>query len=457
MIRHDNFSKFKDLRKEFRFLSYDLYTYHFTGNSLEISYSFNLSSKYSFNPRISIPYRNNIFQPVDSLSPEVLDNLVFHMGMIELISYWKAACPAEVIVKPHILAASQVDFWKKIYFHGLGEFFFTNSIPAGEDDFMKITCHEDSQADTFRVNSTGGCLVPVGGGKDSAVTMGLLNKNAENWMPFVINPGNTTRNVINAAGKSDNQTIVIHREIHPRLLELNRKGFLNGHTPFSALLAFYSLMAAYLTGRTDIVLSNESSANEVTVPGTLINHQYSKSIGFEKDFREYTHTFLSKDFNYFSILRPLAEIQIARIFSEMPEFLPYFRSCNIGSKKGTWCGACPKCLFTFIILSPFLKPGILTGIFGKNLLEDAGLEDIFDQLTGKQEVKPFECIGTVDEVNLAMDMAVKMYGDNDMPYLVRLHRQRRGPRDESRGYSPALAGGHFLPVKYITLLENALR
>ncbi len=257
--------------------------------------------------------------------------------------------------------------------------------------------------------------------------MGLLNKNTENWIPFVINPGNTTRNVINAAGKSDDQTIDFYREIHPRLLELNGKGFLNGHTPFSALLAFYSLLAAYLTGRTEIVLSNESSANEVTVPGTSINHQYSKSIGFEKDFREYTRTFISEDFNYFSLLRPLAEIQIARIFSEMPEFLPHFRSCNIGSKKGTWCGACPKCLFTFIILSPFLKPEKLTGIFGKNLLEDPGLEDIFDQLTGKQEVKPFECIGTVDEVNLAMDMAVKMYSDAEMPYLVRLHRQRQAP------------------------------
>ncbi len=151
MIRHDNFSKFQDLRKEFGFLSYDLYTYHFTGNSLEISYSFNLSSKYSFNPRISIPYKNNFFQPVDSLSPEAMDNLVFHIGMIELISYWKAACPAEVIVKPHILTASQVNFWKKIYFHGLGEFFFTNSILVNEDDFMKITGAEGSQADTFRV------------------------------------------------------------------------------------------------------------------------------------------------------------------------------------------------------------------------------------------------------------------------------------------------------------------
>ena len=456
MKRLDNFSKFENLRKEFHFFSYDTYQYLFTGNSLEISFSFNISGKYFFNPCVSIPYKSKLFRPFDSLSAVALDNLIFHIGMIELISYWKAACPPEVIIKPHILSASQIKFWKKIYFQGLGEFFFINSIRVDEDDFMEMHCTDGNQLISFPLISSGECLIPVGGGKDSSVTMGLFNKTGENWLPFVINLRNTTKEVIHAAGKNENQTVEFNREIHPQLLKLNGEGFLNGHTPFSALLAFYSLLAAYLTGRTEIVLSNESSANEVTVPGTTINHQYSKSFEFEKDFRDYTKGNISPGFNYFSLLRPLSELQIARLFSEMPEFLRHFKSCNAGSKTDTWCGACPKCLFTFIILSPFLKPETLVGIFGKNLLDDPSLKDTFEQLSGKQGIKPFECIGTVDEVNVALDLAVKMYREDELPYLLRVHH-RPLPLDKSRGNSLDSSGAHFVPEKYFNLLEKALR
>ena len=459
MNRHDNFSKFLKLREEYHFLSYDTYQYHFTGNSLEISFSFSLSGKYFFNPQISIPYKTDLFRPFDNLSSVELNNLVFHIGMIELISYWKAACPPSVIIRPHSLTDLQVKFWKKVYFHGLGEFFYMNSIGINEDNFMEISFSGENHVKPFTFVSAAGCLIPVGGGKDSAVTMGLFNKMNENWIPFVINPRNTTRDVIHAAGKTEALTVALYRSVHSQLLILNKEGFLNGHTPFSAMLAFYSLLAAYLTGRPQIVLSNESSANEVTVPGTSINHQYSKSLDFEQDFRDYTRLNISEGFNYFSFLRPLSELQIAKLFSQMPEFLTHFKSCNVGSKTDKWCGSCPKCLFTFIILSPFLKPATLVGIFGKNLLDDASLENTFEQLTGKQEIKPFECIGTVDEVNIAMDLAVKMYRKDELPYLIRMHR-KNDLTDKSGEFTTDLSVGnqdHFVPEKYLTLLEKSLR
>ena len=455
MKRHDNFSKFHELRKEFPFFSYDTYQYHFSGNSLEISFSFNLAGKYFFNPGVSIPYKKNLFFPYDSLSQDALSTLVFHIGLIELISYWKAACPPRVIIKPHKLSPAQINFWRNVYYQGLGEFFFVNSIETSGDEFMEITAENKDDAGTFRAPSTGSCLVPVGGGKDSAVTLGMLNKTAEDWLPFVINPGKTTDEVIYAAGKSRELTIEFHREIHPLLIELNGKGFLNGHTPFSALLAFYSLLAAYLTGRTEIILSNESSANEATIPGTSINHQYSKTFGFERDFREYCRTYLSRDFNYFSLLRPLSELQIARLFAGMPQFLNAFKSCNVGSKTSSWCGKCPKCLFTFIILSPYLAPDKLTGIFGKNLLDDPSLEGTYEELSGIEESKPFECVGTVDEVNLAMAQSVARYRPGEIPYLLRLHMQRNerlSSVDSSAGISP----DHFVPEKYLRHLLKEL-
>jgi hypothetical protein len=460
MQRLDNFLKFQDLRKEFPVFTYEAYHYAVKENSLVISFTFSLADRYFFSPGIRIPYKSILFRPFDSLSANDLDNLVFHLGMIELISYWKAACPPKLLVKPHRLSSRQVGFWKKIYFQGLGEFFHLNSIDINEENFMEITCQDAPPVEPFPFLTSDGSIVPVGGGKDSAVSMGLLNNASEDWLPFVINPRHASREVIQAAGKNEAQTVEFFREIHPRLLKLNEEGFLNGHTPFSALLAFYSLLAAYLTGRGEIILSNESSANEVTVRGTSINHQYSKSLIFEKDFREYTRAYISTGFNYFSLLRPLSELQIARLFSAMPEFLPHFKSCNAGSKSDTWCGKCPKCLFTFIILSPFLDPETLTGIFGSNLLDNPSLAGTLEQLTGAQNEKPFECIGTVEEVNIALGQAVNKYDKDNLPHLLGLYQQQ-GPREGSEAiFNQMLVHvdpHHFVPVKYLNQLVNAIR
>lgn len=461
MSRLDKLSRFHELRKEFPVFTYDSYQYYFSGNSLEINFSFNLSEKYFFNPTVRIPYKEGLFLPSDSLAANSLDNLVFHIGMIELISYWKAACPPEVIIRPHSLSEQQVKFWKKIYYYGLGEFFYMNSIGVKEDDFMELISPEENPVPGFTLGGSEGILVPVGGGKDSAVTMGILNKSGDDWRPFVINPRTTTREVIHAAGKNQDQTIDFYREIHPQLLKLNSEGFLNGHTPFSALLAFYSLLAAFLTGRHEIALSNESSANEVTVPGTTINHQYSKSVEFERDFRDYARSSISPGFNYFSMLRPLSELQIASLFSGMPGYFHHFKSCNVGSKTDTWCGACSKCLFSFIILSPFLKPETLTGIFGHNLLDDPSLEKTLEELSGISDIKPFECVGTIDEVNVAMSEAVKMYGKDKLPYLLKVFQQKGRLVNNSPGDFQLKLGrmdpDHFLTGHYFNLLVKGLR
>ena len=75
--------------------------------------------------------------------------------------------------------------------------------------------------------------------------------------------------------------------------------------------------------------SNESSANEPSVVGTDINHQYSKSFEFENDFRNYEKEFLKTNIEYFSLLRPLTELQIAMLFSKHKKYHDIFRSCNV--------------------------------------------------------------------------------------------------------------------------------
>jgi UDP-N-acetyl-alpha-D-muramoyl-L-alanyl-L-glutamate epimerase len=451
MRRSDNFSQFNRLRDEFPIFSYDAFDYEFTGASLEITFSFSLSD-IRFRPKTVIPWKPEIFLPYENLSRPALDNLIFHMGMIELVSYWKATCSPLVLVRPFHLTDVQANFWKKLYYLGLGEFFYTNSIHTDKGSFMDLISEGDPVPPVFSYQPKEASIVPVGGGKDSAVTAGMLNDFKADWLPLVINEREATRQVIAAAGKSEQETITVIREIDPGLLELNSKGFLNGHTPFSAMLAFYSLLIAYISGRQEIILSNESSANEPTIPGTDINHQYSKSFEFEKDFREYYTRFISPDFNYFSLLRVFSELQIAGLFSGMTQYFEAFRSCNVGSKTNSWCGVCPKCLFTYIILSPFLEPEEVEKIFGANLLDDIDLRSILDELTGHADNKPFECIGTIDEVNVALASTLEKYQDKGLPSL--LHYYSTLPVNKYRDadiidYALRISKNHFVPDKYL--------
>jgi len=419
MPKSSNQDKLVKLSAEFPYLIYEEFSFSLEAGGLKAAFHFNLGGRYHFHPTLFIPRKHWAF--TDEKLKGLLPSLVFHIGMVELVSYWKAACPKKVIIRPAGLNTAQVQWWKKLYFLGLGEFFHLNSLDAHPDTFMEILPEgkEFPALDLADVDAS--VIVPVGGGKDSAVTLELLRQKFDT-LPLVLNSRGATSAVIEASGIPSDDALLMTRTIDPLLLELNSKGFLNGHTPFSALLAFICLSAAVLTGRKYVVLSNESSANEATIPGTNINHQYSKSLEFENDFRDYVSKYITRKINYFSLLRPLNELQIAFLFSRMPAYHGVFRSCNAGSKTDSWCGRCPKCLFTYIMLTPFLGAARLNAIFGKNLLDDESLAATLMQLTGAAEEKPFECIGTIDEVNLALCEITRMHGGGELPTLLRIYR-----------------------------------
>jgi UDP-N-acetyl-alpha-D-muramoyl-L-alanyl-L-glutamate epimerase len=457
MTKSNNFKDFLQLREEFTFFVYKGVDYQYSDKGLRAQFHFNLADKYSFHPTMIIPARE--FFVKENIKEEFLDNLLFHIGMIELISYWKAACPPKIIIECRTLDTEQVRWWKKLYYKGLSEFFYLNSIETNEIDFVDIQCSGSDPIIPFRVDLEDSIIIPIGGGKDSVVTLELLN-NKGGSLPLIMNPRAASMGCTRKKGYFYDSIIEIQRTLDPLLLELNGKGFLNGHTPFSALLAFSSAVTAILAGRKYIALSNESSANESTVRETLINHQYSKSFEFEADFRWYVRNYITEDLEYFSFLRPLNELQIAKLFSTFPDYFNVFKSCNAGSKNDTWCGKCAKCLFTWIILSPFLDQDRLVCIFGKNLLDDPALIPLFDELTGVAESKPFDCIGTIDEVNAALVNLVTRLSDSDYPVLIR-HYLSSAAYGRSKGMDiqsllSTFNPDHFLPEKFETILRSSL-
>jgi hypothetical protein len=300
-------------------------------------------------------------------------------------------------------------------------------------------------------------IIPVGGGKDSVVTLEMLQK-SKSVRPFIMNPRGATIECSRLAGFNSDEFIEVNRRIDPLLLELNARGFLNGHTPFSALLAFYSLLVSAIAGHRHIALSNESSANEPTVAGTDVNHQYSKSYAFESDFREYVKEYISPDFNYFSFLRPLNELQIARLFAEQVKYYPVFKSCNAGSKTDIWCCNCSKCLFAFTILSPFIPMIELVHIFGKNLFELPQMLEYLKELTGITDVKPFECVGTIDEVNAALQLFIAEHKHEKLPLLLDYYSNSNNFSPFNSGLAVRLLNefnnDHFVEPEFLSMIKR---
>jgi len=414
-----NYKKYQTFRTEFPVFTYESFSVVRSEKKITLEFLFVVNEQVKFRPKLSIPERS--FYSIDALSDEQINILAFHIGMIELVSYWKATCSPTVVIKPFALSSEQIDWWKKLYFQGLGEFFYVNEIATNVADFMTIEAVADVVLSKQQFNLDEKTIVPIGGGKDSVVTLELLRKSMVEIRPMIINPRGATLNCAKIAGFERDEIIEVNRTICPQLLEVNALGFLNGHTPFSAMLAFVSLLTSAITGMKHIALSNESSANEATVLGTNVNHQYSKSLEFETDFRDYVKKFISDDFDYYSFLRSYDELKIAEYFSGFPQYHRVFRSCNVGSKKDTWCCSCAKCLFVYIILSPFINPKELIHIFGEDLLDDKNLQPEFDQLIGVGKTKPFECVGTIDEVNTALNLCIQRF-PNYSPTLIEYYK-----------------------------------
>ncbi len=266
--------------------------------------------------------------------------------------------------------------------------------------------------------------MPFSGGRDSIATLEKLKEQKKEITLFSVNPIKQIQKTAEVSGMR--KQIVVKRGIDKKLLELNKKGYLNGHTPFTALLSFLSVLCAFLFDCKRIVFSNEKSANEGNTKylGKTINHQYSKSSEFEKKFKSYCKKYLVKNINYHNFLRKYTDLEISKMFGKYPKYFSVFSSCNAAMKikpslKSRWCGKCPKCLFVYMTLYPYLKKQELIKIFNEDLFEKKELLSIMKSLIGQGKHKPFECVGTYKESRTALNLCLKKASKaGEIPYLL---------------------------------------
>ena len=341
------------------------------------------------------------------------------------ISYYKAGVPADIRVESTTLDVATATFLDALYLHGLGEFAYHNKLDlrvhigfpvgAAEAAMLSPESRKGIAASAARVKSIMALprrtLVPIGGGKDSLVSVEILKAADEDATAVWI--GNSPL-IAACAQRTGLAVLNIHRELSPLLFEYNKRGAYNGHIPVTAINSAILVVAAVLYGYDAIAFSNERSASSATLEydGQAVNHQWSKSWEFERAFHDLLKSRVDARLDYFSLLRPLSELAVAERFARTTRYDDVFSSCNrnfriLGPKPADrWCGQCPKCHFVFLALAPFMPKPRLLAIFGRNLLDDATLASAFDALMEYREHKPFECVGEGIESRAAMNALV---------------------------------------------------
>lgn len=464
-----NTEKAEQLRKKHPRFTYESFALEHLDDALRIRFRFILDPDMLFEPETTIESVDG--SRVELLSPGVLEHLAFHLGLMEMMSYWKAACSPEIIVKAGFLDPQQVAWWIDLVLYGMREFFYMNQIDFKGPDFLQISVTDQGgvpltvlRADPVRRYDgplpQDRSLVLVSGGKDSAFTLQFLREAGQGFTCLLLNPTRAALAIADEVGCE--KPIIVRRTLDPRLLALNEAGYLNGHTPFSALLAFLGVTCAVLFNYGRVVTSNERSTDEGNVQflGSEVNHQYSKTFRFEGRFRDYAKTYLAKNVDYFSLLRPLYELQITRLFTGYPQYFDLFKSCNRNLRENSWCRRCAKCLFVFTGLYPFLTAEEMTRIFGEDLFERDDAIPLIQELTGLSRHKPFECVGTVKETLAALYLCLqqaKARRDPLPPVLQYVEAHLLPKYPDLSGLAQEILSGwsdtHYLPQEYARLLK----
>lgn len=341
---------------------------------------------------------------LDGARAQAVEQALRLLHLFAGVSYYKAAVPEDVRIDSYAIDADTAALVEAVYLNGLGEFAYRNGLNLRGRFRLPV------QGEALAAPAAGlreHALVAIGGGKDSLVSIEALRAlGIEETVTWI----GGSQLIRACAERTGLPTLNIGRVLAPELFELNRQGAWNGHIPVTAVNSAIMTLAALLQGVNQVVFSNERSASYGSqIPGTgEVNHQWSKGWAFEQAFGEHLEKHVAADLHYYSLLRPLSELAVARQFAKSDYYDAHFSSCNrnfhiLGERPvNRWCGVCPKCHFVFLALAPFMPKTRLVRIFGRNLLDDAEQAGGFDALLEFQDHKPFECVGEGRESRAAM-------------------------------------------------------
>jgi hypothetical protein len=334
--------------------------------------------------------------------------LVRALAIVEAFSYWKALCSPVIEVALPAPEPAELGWWQGFWPGAMGEFFYRNRIDYTAPEFLVVRGPAGagpaggSGPSAAGVEPAGPPLVLFSGGKDSLALARAVSGGAATFDVFLYNPGERLRGLAGSLA-AGGRLVEVRRAILPELLRLNAAGHPNGHTPFSAYLAFAATLAGYLRGSGPVMAGNSRSDDEPNVAAYLgrpVNHQWTKSWEFERAARSYRDRWLPGAPGYSSPLRPLYELQI--IASLAGDVDTYLRTVSCNRAADGWCRSCAKCAWVFLATAALFGHDLAIRKTGGDMFADPALSGVFEEMAGLAGVKPFECTGSEGEVRAAI-------------------------------------------------------
>jgi hypothetical protein len=355
------------------------------------------------------------------------------------VSYYKTFLPP-TIVQPYAMDPNEADFWNDIWQNGLGEFMYVNKI-SGEQ-LARFNPQDGLSFGEVSGSQTqaAGAILGIGGGKDSIVAGELVKDLGIPLAGFVMATGEQLGQAASVAEVMNVSLHAVKRTLDTQLLDLQEQsGAYKGHIPISLIFGLVGTALAIANQSAYVIVANEASAS---IPRIMwgdkpVNHQWSKSFGFEKQLQQFVHTNIAPQVTYFSAIRELTSIGVAKLFARLPQYFEVFTSDNSVFRidpsrrpSGRWSLESPKSLSSYMLLAPWLSDEEVKRIFTIDFLNERSLSELFLELTGVAGEPPLDCVGTVEELTLSMNLlaAAGRYTDT---ILMKLAHERGIIREQN--------------------------
>ena len=124
------------LREKYPRFTYQSYDHIWRDDNLVTTYQYQLATNLTCHHQVifmAVPQEYLIAQ-----APGFIDNLVFHLGLIEAFSYWKLTASPLFQINCGNLDPTQLHYWHNLLISGMGEYFYTNQIDFTAPNFVQL-------------------------------------------------------------------------------------------------------------------------------------------------------------------------------------------------------------------------------------------------------------------------------------------------------------------------------
>jgi hypothetical protein len=354
----------------------------------------------------------------DRYGDDAMRKVYFHLLAFEANKAGSLA-PTEITVGPYddLVNDSFWVLWETLFHNVWGVWRLENDLPEyrlpspSTSDVVKKT---GTTIDL--VEGPTKLLMLCGGGKDSLVSMRLLERAAIDYSAFIYSHSTYGRGqrqhdlidslVAHCRPRRVHRAWVFDDAVDAPIIsaypELGIRRIVAAETVSSYFIA---LPVALQHGFTEVALGITRSTDEHNLvwdrTGESINYLWGMSAAAEQLLHAYVRSELVSNVTMFHLLRPIYDVNVFSLLRRDVEAVASTHSC---AEHKPWCCRCAKCLYVWMNYVAWLPSETVTATIDVNLFDLPENRTILRKMLGLESYKPTDCVGTVREARLAFAM-----------------------------------------------------